>query len=829
MGCAPSFAVIDPTIVIICPAGIPLEKTGLPGGGRCNVIFLQGNFFCTSLSRRDVMRIRSFIFLVVIGLGLLPLFILVALTLPKTIDRLDRAAELESQAISHVSFARLNARIRCLKKSLIRSASLPSVINDLSSGIRSEVAPTVLIRWFGDDSQIHSLCLFDLKAKQYISLSRVKGRLIPAMGKHLHHPRSVLLEQVRQMDKKEIYVKLVEKFDKVTTHTDTSEYDLLMATPVFNHQKELAGVMVMRIDLAKFLKDYTASFWVTGEGEYLRGCRRQVEGKTSDTISCDAFAEFPSLKMDLNGGDPVMLKNASKQKIAWLPIIFNTSDKAIMWVGSMVDESATKQWKFFLLTNVIGVILAMAVVVFLSASWIAARIDLLRKDLLTGLEVIINKEQKVRFNWNGPKEIKSLARDLTELSDHYSTNCEARNLAQAALRESEDKFRSLTASALDGIILMDHEGNVSYWNEAATTIFGYTSAEAINQPIHSLINLQRPDEEYGLVRLDRVEDKNDIARTLEVVACHKNGRTIPVELSLSSGRINNQWHAIWIVRDISERRRSEERAREQQQQLLHADKMISLGLLVSGVAHEINNPNSIALLNLPMLARTWESVKPVLDEYYEENGDFTVAGLEYTEMRQQLPRLCSELEESAVRIKQIVMDLKDYARQESSGAMTDVNISEVVRSAVRLTSNIIHKSTNHFSIAYAEQLPMVLGNRQRLVQVVINLIQNSCEALEKLDDSITVTTRYNRKTDGVEIEICDSGTGIAPEVLNKVTDPFFTTKRTMGGTGLGLSVSAGIVKEHNGIITFTSEPGQGTTVVVGLPARETIEGSGREE
>ena len=771
------------------------------------------------------MRIRSFIFLLVIGLGLLPLFILVALTLPKTIDRLDRAAELESQAISHVSFAKLNARIRCLKKSLVRSATLPAAIDALSTGMLSDVVPTVLIRWFRDDSQVYSLCLFDLEGKQYLSLSRVNGELISAPGLHRHHPRSLLLGQVRQMGKHEIFVKLVKKFDRTQDETYTGEYDLLMATPVYSHDDVLAGVMVMRIDLSKFLNDYTSSFWVTERGEYLRGCLKEGDRNRAggNNMYCDAFAEFPSLKMDLSGGNPIMLKNGKNQKVAWLPIIFNSRDKAIMWVGSIVDESATKQWKFFLLINVIGVILAMAVVVFLSASWIAARIDRIRTDLLTGLEVIINKEKKVSFNWNGPKEIKSLAADLTALSDHYSINCEARNLAQAALQESEDKFRSLTASALDGIILMDYEGNVSYWNEAATTIFGYSSEEAINQPIHTLIGLHRPGDEHGLVRLDRVDENHDMARTIELVAHHKQGHQIPVELSLSSTRINNQWHAIWIVRDISERKRSEERARNQQQQLLHADKMISLGLLVSGVAHEINNPNSIALLNLPMLARSWESVKPILDEYFEENGDFTVAGLEYTEMRQQLPILCSELEESAARIKQIVMDLKDYARQESSGMMTEVDINEVVRSAVRLTTNAIHKSTKNFCVNYAEQLPAVQGNRQRLIQVVINLIQNSCEALADLADSITVSTRFNELSNGVEIEVCDTGSGIDPQVINKVTDPFFTTKRTMGGTGLGLSVSAGIVKEHNGIMSFSSEPGKGTTVVIGLPARERSE------
>jgi len=187
-------------------------------------------------------------------------------------------------------------------------------------------------------------------------------------------------------------------------------------------------------------------------------------------------------------------------------------------------------------------------------------------------------------------------------------------------------------------------------------------------------------------------------------------------------------------------------------------------------------------------------------------------------MRQQLPRICAELDESAARIRQIVVDLKDYARAETSGQQVQVDVNDVVQSGVRLTMNSIHRATKNFSAVYAEDLPKVKGNRQRLVQVVINLIQNSCEALGESGRGITVITQYNKDSDGVEIVIRDQGSGIAPDVLNKVTDPFFTTKRNMGGTGLGLSVSAGIVKEHNGLIHFVSVLDQGTEVVVSLPA-----------
>lgn len=768
------------------------------------------------------MKIRTLIFLFVTALGLFPLLVLVSLNLPQTIERLERAAEIESQAISQIKFTQLNARIRCLKKSIIRAATLPEALTLLQSGQDSGQLTQVLGRWFEEDSQVNSICLFLADGQERLSLTRKNGSLIQV--NHNRNPsEEVFFQQGLKLHENQIDVQLVTGRSSSLPSLGEANQILLMATPVFD-DAQVVGLMAMRADLTRFLKEYQDAYWITGSGEILHGCEKTMP--TSTTLSavdgnvndCGSLRQLPTFDAEQQQVRPVILEDARDEKIAWLPLVFNEDQQAVMWVGTAIDESATRQWKFFLLINVVAVILGLSLFVYITASWIATRIDGLRIDLLHGLETIMNEEKPVRFHWKGPAEVKSLGQDLTALSTQYKKTCEARTAAEKALRESEDTFRNLTASALDGIILMDIQGDIAYWNAAAEKIFGFSSEEAMAQPVHSLIDLQREDENLGLVRLDQMNKQEDLAQTLELFARHRDGRDIIVELSLSSARIKNTWYAIWIVRDISERKRSEQRAREQQQQLLHADKMISLGLLVSGVAHEINNPNSIALLNLPMLARAWESVKPVLDEYYEENGDFSVAGLEYTEMRQQLPRLCVELEESAQRIKQIVMDLKDYARQETSGLFQPVDINEVVRSAVRLTANSVQKATTHFHVEYGEILPLVDGNRQRLIQVIINLIQNSCEALLDRDDSILLQTRYNIQTDGVEVVVCDQGSGIAADLLNKVTDPFFTTKRNMGGTGLGLSVSAGIVKEHHGLLTFTSTPEHGTTVIVSLPA-----------
>ncbi len=767
------------------------------------------------------MKIRTLIFIFVTAIGLFPLLLLVSLNLPKTIERLERAAELESQAISQIRFTQLNARIRCLKKSIIRAATLPSALQPLVAGADSDGLARVLKRWFEGDSQVNSICLFDISGKEHLSLTRKEGKLGT-----VHHDRNPsdqdFFKQTLGLHENQIVVKLVSARPENFQLPGPESQTLLMSTPVFDGRK-LAGLMVMRADLTRFLQDYQDAYWVTNAGKILKGCREQDDRFSATVVEdgktgCSTLQKLPAFHERPQQEDAVILQDTDNRKIAWLPLIFNEDDSAVMWVGTIIDESATRKWKLFLLLNVVGVILGLSIFVYISASWIAGHIDRIRKDLLQGLDVLINEEKPVRFHWKGPLEIKSLARDLTEFSQHYRTTCEARNAAELALRESEDTFRNLTASALDGIILMDKQGNVAYWNEAATNIFGYSNQDVLSKPIHSLLNLRRVGEDQGLVRLDQMDRRENIAHTLELTAEHLDGHDVIVELSLSSARIKNQWYAIWIVRDISERKRSEERARQQQQQLLHADKMISLGLLVSGVAHEINNPNSIALLNLPLLARAWESVKPVLDEYYEEHGDFTVAGLEYTEMRQQLPRLCVELEESAGRIRQIVMDLKDYARQETSGLFQPVDINDVVQSSVRLTANSVQKATTDFQVEYQQNMPPVDGNRQRLIQVVINLIQNSCEALDGIDGALSVRTRYNQEVDAVEILVKDEGSGIDADLLGKVTDPFFTTKRNIGGTGLGLSVSAGIVKEHHGLLSFSSQPGQGTEVKVSLPA-----------
>ena len=275
-----------------------------------------------------------------------------------------------------------------------------------------------------------------------------------------------------------------------------------------------------------------------------------------------------------------------------------------------------------------------------------------------------------------------------------------------------------------------------------------------------------------------------------------------------------------LAQEIVERNRALEKLRLNQDKLIQADKMATLGVLVAGVAHEVNNPNGLILLNLPILKDVYGDALETLEGRYQEQGDFQLGGLPYSRMRQEVPHMLEDMSEGAARIKRIVEDLKDYARQDTVARREPFDLNSVVQAAVRLVETSIRKATRRWSADYCEELPQVEGNALRIEQVIVNLLINACQALPSPERGIYLATNLDRARGVVRLTIRDEGIGIPPESLNRLTDPFFTTKRESGGTGLGLSISAGIVQEHGGSLSFDSPPGRGTTATLTLSLTE---------
>jgi PAS domain S-box-containing protein len=415
------------------------------------------------------------------------------------------------------------------------------------------------------------------------------------------------------------------------------------------------------------------------------------------------------------------------------------------------------------------------------------------------------------------KTVETQRKELRDTLESYKTEIKERVRAEEALRESEEKYRTILQSIEEGYYEVDLDGNLTFFNDALYRNLGYSKDELLGMNNRQFMKAETARRVYETFNKVLKTGRTTKAFDWEMIA--KDGTQKIVELSASLMRDSNGRPIGFrgVARDITERKKAEEQAKLHQQQLMQASKMVALGTLVSGVAHEINNPNNFIMLNSPILKEAWDAAIPILERYYEENGDFIMGGMKFSEMRANIPTLFSGISDGAKRIKQIVDDLKNYVRDDTADLTQSVDITEVLNSAVALLSNMIKKSTNHFSIKYDKNMPTVKGNFQRLEQVMINLIQNACQALPEAKKGIFISVQYIKENSTIVINVRDEGKGIPPETLQHITDPFFTTRHESGGVGLGLSISSKIVEEHGGSLRFHSEIGAGTTAAITLP------------
>jgi len=393
------------------------------------------------------------------------------------------------------------------------------------------------------------------------------------------------------------------------------------------------------------------------------------------------------------------------------------------------------------------------------------------------------------------------------------------------LRQSEEKFHNIFEHSPIGIALCNRSGEILDFNSALSAILGLEKREDgyglnIFSDLYLDESLRESLNRGELYKTEILYDFDRIRSEKKLMSSRKGIAYLEIMVNPFSGDNEEEdsgFRCLLHVQDITPKKEMEERARLQQQQLIQADRLASLGVLVTGVAHEINNPNQSIMLNTSFLKEAWLGILPILDEYYREEGDFLIRGIEYSEIRSRMTEYHGIIEECSKKIDSIVQDLKTFARQDRDGSMSDIDINNVIQTAVALISPFIKKSTENFSVEYGEKLPPVKGNSQKLGQVIVNLIENACQALKNKTDKIVVRTYLKIEENAVVVEVEDHGCGIPLRYLSKIKDPFFTTKRSEG-TGLGLSVSNSIVSEHGGELLFESEEGKGTVARVILPA-----------
>jgi PAS domain S-box-containing protein len=257
-------------------------------------------------------------------------------------------------------------------------------------------------------------------------------------------------------------------------------------------------------------------------------------------------------------------------------------------------------------------------------------------------------------------------------------------------------------------------------------------------------------------------------------------------------------------------------------QMLQADRLASLGQLVSGIGHEINNPNTFILGNMKIIREAFHDIMPIIDEYNGRHPDFRIARLDYPFFREHIQVLMEDMVNGALRIKTIVEDLKKFARKNEEKSTDDVSVNQLVESSIRLVQNQVKRKAN-ITTLLDDSLPVISANGIGLEQVLVNLLINASDAVsEGIRGGIQISTALDESRENIVISVSDNGCGMDEMTMKQIFNPFFTTKRARGGTGLGLSISYRIIKDHDGEIEVESSPGQGTIFRILIPVNSDL-------
>ncbi len=401
----------------------------------------------------------------------------------------------------------------------------------------------------------------------------------------------------------------------------------------------------------------------------------------------------------------------------------------------------------------------------------------------------------------------SIVRDITE-----------RKQAEVALREREARYVAVVRSINDAIISADRAGNIVSWNPAAERIFGYTEREVQGRPITML----QPDRFHdshrvGMARVESGGESHVIGKTVEVDGLRKDRSEFPMNLSLSQWQVAGETFYTAIIRDITERKQAEAVRAALEVQLRESQKMEAIGTLAGGIAHDFNNILAIILGNAE-LAREEVGAQPLALQNLEE------------------------IINASARARGLVQQILSFSRRQPT-ARKSTTLAPILDETVRLLRATLPARLT-LELHCDADVPPVLADATQIQQVIMNIATNAMQAMSSgpgridirldavtLDAALAAThpalaemhARHPGRT--VRIAVSDTGPGMDAATLERIFEPFFTTKPVGAGTGLGLSVVHGILEAHAGGIVVESQPGQGATFTLYLPAAEVLAGA----
>jgi PAS domain S-box-containing protein len=401
---------------------------------------------------------------------------------------------------------------------------------------------------------------------------------------------------------------------------------------------------------------------------------------------------------------------------------------------------------------------------------------------------------------------EGICRDITD-----------RKRAEESLRQSEEKFSRLFRLSPDVIILMRlDDGRIIDVNDAFSRLTGFGNREAVGRTVLDL-GLYDSLAMRDIVR-QRMQTVGQI-ENIDFSLRRKDGAAIPCVLSSQMLSIDGEPCVMAVLRDVTEFKRMQE-------MMIQSEKMISVGGIAAGVAHEINNPLGIIMVSSQNLA---QRTRPDFPKNIEVAGGL---GLDMNLLDQymrtrRLHEFIGNIQEAAVRAADIIRHMLDFSRRSESKRKV-CDLRAIIERAVHLAGSDYDLKKNYdfrkIQIVWEceDNLPKVNCTETEIEQVFLNLLRNAAQAMASAQSEVVdprVVVRMKRREDRVVVEVDDNGPGMPPEVQRRAFEPFFTTKPPGVGTGLGLSVSYFIItRSHDGLMSVESDPGVGTKFIIELPA-----------
>lgn len=438
-----------------------------------------------------------------------------------------------------------------------------------------------------------------------------------------------------------------------------------------------------------------------------------------------------------------------------------------------------------------------------------------------------------------------------------------------------DDFRKILMPAVESNQVLDDMESALFGNtaKAQAKVFELHSAYGGEEGLQLLITAMAQQQPYALAFVDMrmpqgwdgaktIEELWKVAPDLQVVVCtaysdyswedllerlHGHDRLLilkkpfdNIEVQQMANTLANKWdmarratlQTTQLERLVEQRTQALQQEIEERKhlesQLVQSEKLASLGQLAAGVAHEINNPVGFISSNLSTLDGYFNQLQQMLEAYRQAEENLATGEqheqlkalrirLELDFLQDDIPILIRESKEGIGRVAQIVKDLKNFSRVDNDQAWQFANLQQGIDSTLNIVASELKYKAD--VVKHYAPLPEIECLASQLNQVVMNLVINAAQAMGPERGTITISNGVDGEN--VWLEVADNGCGIAPESVQKIFDPFFTTKPVGEGTGLGLSLSYGIVKKHRGAISVSSELGKGTTFRVVLPIRQT--------